>query len=53
MEGEAFSRLLRQLVCANPNEYGIAAYSNSSKTEIFISKRWGYANGLMIQKEIK
>lgn len=37
----AFSRLLRhlrQLVCANPIEYGIAAYSNSSKTEICISK---------------
>jgi hypothetical protein len=34
----AFSRLLRKLVCANPIEYGNAAYSNSSKTEICIPK---------------
>ena len=33
-----FSLLLRQPACANPIEYGIAAYSNSSKTEVYISK---------------
>jgi hypothetical protein len=33
-----FSLLLRQLACANPIEYRIAAYSNFSKTEICISK---------------